>query len=1083
MSLRQFLAGACAALLAVLVVLFAVRVSRHFPGASAELGRTRLVRPSSALRERLDHLDSELLLSWYGSSKSRMPSDLRHLEEGVMGCLRGLEAAGPGLVRVQRIDPEADAALGPYLSSLGIAPFRARRVERDSYTEESVWSSLRIAYGPHGASTIARLGPDELSHLQDLIAAHLDELESPRRPRIALSAPHGYGALRRALAARADLQEIDFDAEPALPSDVDLCFWIDPKAASAAHVAELERFLAHGKSLVIAGSRVAPQFESSSAGSRVRFSETGSSIDALSAQFGLRALPGLALDARSDEGAAPPGREPTTFLVRAIAPNQDFRTMSGQPNGSLWFAAPTLFEPDAERLAAMDLSCTVLATSSESTWIQPDTRAPVPLTALQPEIGKTTFIGARALLAILRPADPWRGSLVFAAASTPFQDEYFTRESAAHEALVSILVSTLASGERRAAQRVAFALPAPLQNLSLAERAWWRAAVVFGLPLAVAASVLTARFVRRRASRREPAAQGSARTLALPSILVLALVCALPRLVPDEARLDWTRGRVNELASATRTVLARASAVGPVALELVFSEAARLPPELRPRVRSARELVARMQHASPQLSVESLEPEVGDAEDEARFAARGFVPVRVTSRSDEVTTVRRIYAAIAISRGGGREILPLPDAAAFDELEFKLAAALERLSGGRRARVAFASDVPRPSPAESLARYQKKGLFAPGEGDVYSESRDWLVSHGFDVSYVDPRDPQIPADIDLLVWLQPRRDVTAMLRATARHLSRGGKVLLAAQHFHVRSRQEQGRDLALSLWPEPQFPDLDRIYFQRLGIEFPREVLFDALAGSADLATEVDRGGGVRAIERQGAASPLLIRAVAANFDQESQITHGLGDQLFIFGNRLAWDPAVLARHELRARPLITSSERTWSLDWSGGDLPPAALQGPPAGQYLGRQTLAAEFEGRFPPPESDPALAREGEAPAVGAGDERRGQLIWIGCSDMFKNGRLHLAGFDHAQLLLRSAAHLALGDELTSIVARGARERGFDPIEAPARATWRAIVLGAAPLALILVGLVLRALRQRAPLRGVGTHAAPPGARLAGG
>lgn len=1059
---------ASAALLSVLAVVLGARIAQHFRGAEVELGRTQLGEPSPALRERLARLDAELLLSWYGTSKDRMPSQLRHLEDGVMRCLRGIESAGGGRVRVQRVDPESDPAVAAYCAALGIAPFRSRRVERDSYTEESVWSSLRIAYGGHGASTIARVSTDELPHLQELIAAHLGELAAPRRPRVALSAPRGYGALRRAIAARAELRDVDLDAgldaglDPNLLGDADVCFWIDPKTADAAHLSALELFLAQGKSLVIAGSRTSARFESSSTEALVRFSRTGSPMDALGAHFGLRTIEGLALDARSDEAGSALGRDTPTFLVRAIAPNQDFRTMSAQPNGSLWFAAPTLFEPDAQRLLEMDLSCTVLATSSQATWTGAEKDGPIPITELQPKIGETRFLGARPLLAILRPVDPWRGSVVFAASSSPFQDEFFAREAAAHEPLVDILIATLASNDRRAAQRVAIAMPARLAELSSSERAKWRGLVVFGLPLVATSGWIAAR-LRGRGGR---GAQPVARAIWVPALATIVVVCVLARVVPAGASVDWTHGRVHELAPATERVLARADDAGGVAIELVFSAASRLPPELRPRVREARELVERMKRASGRVTVESVEPEVGDSADEARLAAQGIVPSRATSRADEATIVRRIFGAIALSRGGAREIVTLVDAEAFDELEFKLASAIERLGAGRRTRVAFASDIPRPSPAETLTRYQRKGLFAPGEGDVYSEARDWLASHGFEVVYVDPREPKLPADTDLLVWLQPRRDATPLLREVADYLSRGGKVLLAAQHFQVRSRQEQDRSLALSLWPEPQFPDLDRFYFPRLGIRFPREVLFDASAGSADVATEVERSEGARATTREGAVSPLLIRALASGFDRESAITRGLGDQLFIFGNRIAWDPATIASHGLRAEPLISSSDRTWALDWTGGDIPADALQGPPQGQFMGPQTLAALFRGRFPPAGSDPALVESGAGDSAAPGDAE-GELVWIGCSDLFKNGRLHLAGFDHAELLLRSAAHLALGDELTSLVAREVRERGFEPVAARDRAVWRAIVLCGAPLALLLAGAVFALLRARAPAR----------------
>ena len=49
-------------------------------------------------------------------------------------------------------------------------------------------------------------------------------------------------------------------------------------------------------------------------------------------------------------------------------------------------------------------------------------------------------------------------------------------------------------------------------------------------------------------------------------------------------------------------------------------------------------------------------------------------------------------------------------------------------------------------------------LTAPEGTDVYSRFKDLLKEYGYRVSYINPKDPQIPRGIDLLIWTQPRRD-------------------------------------------------------------------------------------------------------------------------------------------------------------------------------------------------------------------------------------------------------------------------------------------------------------------------------------
>ena len=55
-------------------------------------------------------------------------------------------------------------------------------------------------------------------------------------------------------------------------------------------------------------------------------------------------------------------------------------------------------------------------------------------------------------------------------------------------------------------------------------------------------------------------------------------------------------------------------------------------------------------------------------------------------------------------------MLRFPDARSFENLEFRLAFALWRLETGRRPRVAFCPDVPRPSSAEAYEYYRQRQL-------------------------------------------------------------------------------------------------------------------------------------------------------------------------------------------------------------------------------------------------------------------------------------------------------------------------------------------------------------------------------------
>src|SRR5262249_46334326 len=158
-------------------------------------------------------------------------------------------------------------------------------------------------------------------------------------------------------------------------------------------------------------------------------------------------------------------------------------------------------------------------------------------------------------------------------------------------------------------------------------------------------------------------------------------------------------------------------------------------------------------------------------------------PSTLTTQQEEGRTVHTFYSSLLFSSGGRREVLNFSDTASFDNLEFRIGFALWRLQTGRQVHVGFATDVPRLTPAEAHEIYETRGLLAPSESDPYSLARAVVQQAGFRVTHINPRQPVVPDDLDLLVWLQPRRPSGPMLEAMVRGLHRGGRVLLAAQHF------------------------------------------------------------------------------------------------------------------------------------------------------------------------------------------------------------------------------------------------------------------------------------------------------------
>jgi hypothetical protein len=1051
--------------LALLAVDSAARLADGLGGdLHFEPGRRRSATLTETTRARLASYEEEVRLTYFVTRRAALPAHLTHLEQRVRDVLEAFRAAtaeGPQPFRVSVVQPEDHPEWAPSLASAGLAPWRARRVEGDGYRDDELWSSLRIGYGARPAAVLNGLGPERVAELQRLVLAQLDHLRRPRRPRVALSAPAGYDGLRQILGSGAELLEVDLDQEPLLPGDVDLLFWLDPEVAGEAQLSALERLRARGGSVVLAGHGLRSRERWSGEELDVRFTPGSQASRTLLSHFGLVPLEGLLLDPRGAELAGPAlsGDEPPTKIapwwVRATADNQDFRTLTGQPNGALLFATPDAFVPDPLRLGELGLEATLLAGASELAALVPVPPTEQSVDAIFQLEGRSQPNAS--LCAILRPQDPWSGRLVLVADSTPFGDAYLRHEDYAHLPLLEILLTHLTSDERMVATRIALEGVELLPELSPGRRALLRGLVVLLIPaLLVATFLLRGRATRGGAAWRLP----SPRALA-SGLSSIALVLVASALAPS-FDVDLTRDGKNRLTPDEAATFEKLLAA-PVEIALCFSSPERLPPEFKPFVRETGRACLDLARSFAGVEVTTLEPDDLDAAARAELARAGIAPLSVGTTGAEAARLFRPFAHLRLRSQGREEVLAFPSTRAFGQLRFRLAHALARLARGAPTRLALFAEPPRLSPAEATLEYQRKGLFAPREGDVFSELAALLGEFDFAVQRLDPRQDAIPRDLDALLWMQPRRDVLPMLEQLAGHLHAGGDALVAGQHFRILSRQLAGAGFEPRFWPEPQFLDLELHYLPVLGIELPREVLFDAEHGSLALDTRVDAVAGQPTYTRLETSQPFLVQGTAG----AGRGAPPPGEYLLPYASRIVLDEARLAARGLRATTWLRGSERAWSFAWQGGDLAPEVLRGESAGDgsALPRldapPLLAALIEGGFPAATlvttrtpSDPAGRRELLIDEDGEIEER-GRLLLFGNAELFKNEALTLADHDHEFLALRAAATLALAPEVAALLRR---ERGAPPLEAQseaARLAWRLVVLGAFPLLLLLFGL----------------------------
>ncbi len=1044
MKRRFLLQSILSFVLLLLIVIYAGRVLQERGTWALDLGGRGVSTLSPGTVTFFERLQKNLAITYFVSSSDKMPSHLKDLEREVRRFLQALQKVAPGRIDIRIIDPEVSGPGGmAYAARKKVSPVSVRHILRDAPSERAVWSSLVLAYGDYPEVLIQGIQSSHLPYLEDLVLQHLRALERPRRPIFAVAAPPSFKLLSDFLGEYGHVVEADLKRGDPIPQQADMLFWMQPSVASPVQVRQLQRFVASGRSAVLAASAYAVTCDFEGAEIRYRSHPKPAAWEGLLRSLGLRPLPDLLMDGNSgtlgvDGGKGEVRLVQAPFFIRCLSAFYNMKSFWGPARGALSFVAASALEIDPRRVTAAGWQAEVVGTTSADTWVRPLSADPFGAADLSPQFR----VPKQNLMVLLKSADPWKGQILVLASSSPFRDGIINQEGYGHRLFLRNLARTFAAPERLVRNRVEQLKPAAIPPLSAEERLFWRFFAVLPVPLA-----LLALGVWRNAGRGAVVAMRGSVAQPLARVGVALIAVAVGSQIWSDGRqlyLDLTADQGNRPAEFTLQVLEREH--HDLEAEFIATSRASMPLGLKS---VAARVSALLGHAEVKLG--QVRPGHLSVQERRSLRDLGLAPFEVKRVLSDTLVSELVWSGLLLRRGDRTVVIPQLDQRTTDHLEFLLLGALQGLERGQAPHVAVVSDLPRLSPAEALEDYQKKGLLAPKGADVYSAAKALLQSYGYRVSHVDPKDPSLPTEVDVFLWLQPRRDSSRVIALLSGHLAAGGQAIVAMQHFNIQQRQYRGGGFRTVYWPQPQFQDFDR-YLSLLGIEQVREILLDRTRHYLELETQVNRKT-VREYDPQHVALPFLIRAVGEHFSSLSVITRRLGDLLFIWGNRFSLDRERLAAVGLSHQVLVATSPQAWSYKWKGGWLPPQVFA--PTSYLSGPQPLSVLLQGRFGPiefrEEEGRATLHLQEAGASGP----PGRLLLIGCSEMFKNPHLYAEAFQHDQLLLNSVALMAYGEEMAALQARRPPPRGFAFPCAGAKILWRLFVIGGAPLCILFCGL----------------------------
>lgn len=314
-----------------------------------------------------------------------------------------------------------------------------------------------------------------------------------------------------------------------------------------------------------------------------------------------------------------------------------------------------------------------------------------------------------------------------------------------------------------------------------------------------------------------------------------------------------------------------------------------------------------------------------------------------------------------------------------------------------------------------------------------------------------------------------------MLQMTVERLAKGVPVMIAAQHFNIQARQYRTDSFRMVYWPQPQEPDINRVYFPQIGVDLVRDIVFDDRKANLPLETQVNRSSAEREYVQQESALPFFIRVSPDSTTGQSKesmhpLMRGLGDCVMPFASAIKLDHARLDALNLRATTILHTSNRSWPYQWTGGWLPDEILHfdwndEAQSIQKVGSFPLAVLLEGQFPLPATSMATRPADDVSPVTLveppADLPASRLLLLGCSEMFKNDRITHEEFRADHILINAATWLALPPDLAELAMQRQVSPGLPMIDTQQRMTWRAAVLLAGPMLMIVFALFWHTIR----------------------
>ncbi len=556
-------------------------------------------------------------------------------------------------------------------------------------------------------------------------------------------------------------------------------------------------------------------------------------------------------------------------------------------------------------------------------------------------------------------------------------------------------------------------------------------------------------------------------------------------------RFDVTEDKIYTVSDATKKILSKLPS--PVQIKVYITPKSKMPTSHAQLEQDIVDKLEELQLASGgnfeystiHMDVSNVleQPEESDEDkDEAeeaierRLLDKGVQPFTTSTVEKDQMASKLIYSSIGVGyRDKKEEIIARVEPNGLPQLEYLLVNTIYKLAMDKKKVVALVAPKEAVNiPPEVRRMYQQMGQRIPTSEDPYDILQRLLAYEKYDVQRVElTKDSPLPDEFDTLAIINPRGLNDRQRWEINRALVAGKSVLVAVQNYEWEYRIS-GKQLTKNKREEnPRINELLSDY----GLEINDDILMD----ESNVPLTFQMGGNTLASLFGGGQTitvPLPTHILVGNssMDSETSITSRLSEIFYLWGSAIKLDDDKLAKHDLTAKVIMSSSDSAWTAESSDATVKDSIFL-PPASDKMSKLPLMVMVTGQFPdafkdasrptwPPPPPPMPGQppmpnqnEPEGPVKEITPEP-GKLIVVGCSEMFRRNFLQRGNLD---LFLNSIDALTLGDDLVNVRGKKPIGRSIGSLKDGQRTFWKATNYAVVNIVIAAIGLIGAWLRRR--------------------